>query len=102
MANPGKIVCCLGSGGSQQEGNNAEAARLSVAQNLNVKMLIDDNNVTIAGHPSDYLKGYCVKSTLQGHGLWVTEANGEQLDNLYANVRRSIVAEGPSAVVIKR
>jgi len=102
MANPGKIVCCLGSDGSQMEGNNAEAARLAVANNLNVKMLIDDNNVTIAGHPSDYLKGYSVKNTLQGHGVWVTEAVGEDIDNLYSCVRRSIVSEGPCAVVIKR
>ena len=28
------------------------------ARNLNVKLVIDDNNVTIAGHPEDYLKGY--------------------------------------------
>jgi len=55
MANPGKIVTCLGSDGSQQEGNDAEAARLAVAQHLNVKLIIDDNDVTIAGHPS-YLR----------------------------------------------
>lgn len=102
MANPGKIVCCLGSDGSQQEGNNAEAARLAVAKNLNVKMLIDDNDVTIAGHPTDYLTGYSVRNTLQGHGVWVTDAKGEELDNLYDNVRRAIVAEGPCAVVTKR
>ena len=29
----------------------AEAARLAVAQKLNVKLLIDDNNVTIAVRP---------------------------------------------------
>ena len=57
MANPNATVFVLGSDGSQQEGNDAEAARLAVAQNLNVKILIDDNNVTIAGHPSEYLKG---------------------------------------------
>jgi len=102
MANKEKIVCCLGSDGSQQEGNSAEAARLSVAQNLNVKMIIDDNDVTIAGHPSEYMKGYSVKSTLQGHGLWVTEVNGEELDDLYANIRRGILCEGPCAVIIKR
>lgn len=52
IANPGKVVFCLGSDGSQQEGNDAEAARLAVAQHLNVKLIIDDNDVTIAGHPS--------------------------------------------------
>ena len=40
------------------EGNNAEAARLAVANNLNVKWIIDDNNVTIAGHPNNYMAGF--------------------------------------------
>ncbi len=61
LANPDKVIVCLGSDGSQQEGNDAEAARLAVAQNLNVKLFIDDNDVTIAGHPSDYLPGYSVE-----------------------------------------
>merc|ERR1711871_1712063 len=43
LANPGKNVIMLGSDGSNMEGNNAEAARLAVAQNLNVKMIVDDN-----------------------------------------------------------
>ncbi|NER84677.1 MAG: transketolase, partial [Leptolyngbya sp. SIO1D8] len=37
LANPGKTVFCLGSDGSQQEGNDAEAARLAVANHINVK-----------------------------------------------------------------
>jgi hypothetical protein len=37
LANPDKICFCLGSDGSQQEGNDAEAARLAVAKQLNVK-----------------------------------------------------------------
>ena len=40
LANRDKTVFCLGSDGSQQEGNDAEAARLAVAQGLNVKLLI--------------------------------------------------------------
>lgn len=32
-------VCCFSSDGSQMEGNSAEAARLAVAQGLNVKLL---------------------------------------------------------------
>ena len=52
MANPGKAVVLLGSDGSQMEGDNAEAARLCVGKSSNVKVLIDDNNVTIAGHPT--------------------------------------------------
>jgi transketolase N-terminal domain/subunit len=61
MANPDKITILLGSDGSQQEGNDAEAARLAVAQQLNVKLFIDDNDVTIAGHPSEYFKGFSVE-----------------------------------------
>ena len=38
MANPGKVAICLGSDGSQMEGNDSEAARLAVAQGLNVKV----------------------------------------------------------------
>ena len=55
LANPRQTVFLLGSDGSQMEGNDAEAARLAVAQNLNIKLLIDDNDVTISGHPSDYI-----------------------------------------------
>jgi transketolase N-terminal domain/subunit len=40
LANRDKVLFCLGSDGSQQEGNDAEAARLAVAQGLNVKLLI--------------------------------------------------------------
>ena len=48
FANREKSVFMLGSDGSQQEGDNAEAARLAVAKGLNVKLFLDDNNVTIA------------------------------------------------------
>ena len=64
MANPGKAVVVLGSDGSQMEGDNAEAARLAVGKQLNVKMLIDDNNVTISGHPQTYMSGYDLTRTL--------------------------------------
>lgn len=102
LANPGKTAFCLGSDGSQQEGNDAEAARLAVAQHINVKLLIDDNDVTIAGHPSQYLGGYSVKQTLAGHGLKVLECNGEDIDALYANICEAINTPGPVAVIIKR
>ena len=80
IANPRKVVFCLGSDGSQQEGNDAEAARLAVAQGLNVKLIIDDNNVTIAGHPSHYLPGCTTAKTLAGQGVTVLEGDGEDLD----------------------
>ncbi|KAG7090027.1 hypothetical protein E1B28_011648 [Marasmius oreades] len=102
LANREKVVFCLGSDGSQQEGNDAEAARLAVAQGLKVKLFIDDNDVTIAGHPSEYLKGYDVQRTLEGHGLKVVKVDGENLDALWEAVSTTVSYDGPSAVVSKR
>jgi transketolase len=99
IANPGKTLFCLGSDGSQQEGNDAEAARLAVAQNLNVKLIIDDNDVTIAGHPSQYLKGSNTAKTLAGHGLTVLEGDGEDIDGLYERIITAINTPGPVAVI---
>ena len=102
MANPSKTLFCLGSDGSQQEGDDAEAARLAVAQGLNVKLIIDDNDVTIAGHPSKYLTGCSTAKTLAGHGLTVLEGDGEDLDSLYANICKAINTPGPVAVINHR
>ncbi len=101
-ANPDKIVVMFGSDGSQQEGGDAEAARYAVAQQLNVKLLIDDNDVTIAGHPSDYLKGFTVEGTLKGHSLRVDTGDGENLAALYERIRKAMVTDGPVALVNKR
>ncbi|QIR37517.1 transketolase [Tolypothrix sp. PCC 7910] len=102
MANPGKVVFCLGSDGSQQEGNDAEAARLAVAQHLNVKLIIDDNDVTIAGHPSKYLPGFTVAKTLEGHGLKILQGDGEDLDDLYSRLCEAVNTPGAIAVINKR
>jgi transketolase len=102
IANPGKTVFCLGSDGSQQEGNDAEAARLAVAQHINVKLIIDDNDVTIAGHPSNYLPGYTVAQTLAGQGIKILEGDGEDLDDLYRRICEAVNTPGPVAVVNKR
>ncbi|EMD34038.1 hypothetical protein CERSUDRAFT_56207 [Gelatoporia subvermispora B] len=102
LANRDKTVFLLGSDGSQQEGNDAEAARLAVAQGLNVKLIIDDNDVTIAGHPSQYLKGYDLTKTLTGHGLKVVTVQGEDLDALWGGLCEIINYDGPAAVVCKR
>jgi transketolase len=101
-ANPDKILFMLGSDGSQMEGNDAEAARFAVAQRLNVKLAIDDNNVTISGHPWDYLPGYDVARTLAGHGLTVDVGLGEDLDSLYARMQKAFTAQGPVALINKR
>jgi transketolase N-terminal domain/subunit len=99
LANRDKTVFCLGSDGSQQEGNDAEAARLAVAQGLNVKLLIDDNDATLAGHPSEYLKGCDVSKTLEGHGLKVVTVQGEDLDSLWGGVCAIVSHQGPAAGV---
>ncbi|KAN0092643.1 thiamine diphosphate-binding fold [Tylopilus felleus] len=102
LAHRDKVIFCLGSDGSQQEGNDAEAARLAVAQGLNIKLLIDDNDVTIAGHPSEYLRGYDLRKTLDGHGLKVYSVQGEDIDALWGGIASAINYDGPAAVIAKR
>ncbi len=97
-----KTLVLFGSDGSQQEGDDAEAARYCVARNLNVKLIIDDNDVTIAGHPSAYMKGYDIAQTLTGHGLSVNCGDGEDLDELFERITTALVTEGPVALVNKR
>lgn len=97
-----KVLVMFGSDGSQQEGGDAEAARYSVARNLNVKLIIDDNDVTIAGHPSNYMTGFDVAKTLEGHGLKVNSGDGEDIDELYGRIQQSLVEDGPVALINKR
>jgi len=101
-ANPGKAVLCFGSDGSQQEGNDAEAARIAVAQQLNVKVVVDDNDVTIAGKPSEYQPGFSVMQTLKGHGMWVDTGDGEDVRDLYTRMAHAVRTDGPMALVNKR
>ena len=102
VANPDKIVVMFGSDGSQQEGGDAEAARYAVAHNMNVKLIIDDNNVTIAGHPTEYMQGYDVEQTLRGHGLSVNSEDGENIDTLFRRIRKAMITDGPIALINKR
>lgn len=99
---PEKTVVMFGSDGSQQEGGDAEAARYAVARNLNIKLLIDDNDVTIAGHPSDYMPGFDVAKTLAGHGLPVDTGDGEDVDRLYRRIREAFSTASPCALINKR
>ena len=50
----------------------------------NVKLLIDVNDVTIAGFPSDYMPGFDVGATLGRRGLAVRRRDGEDVEQLYA------------------
>ena len=91
-----------GSDGAQMEGNNAEAARLAVANNLNVKWIIDDNNVTIAGNPETYMEGFSVSKTLEGQGFKVITCDGENYSELFDAISKSVQTKGPVAVICKR
>ncbi len=102
MANPGKSIVMLGSDGSQMEGDNAEAARLTVGKNLNVKVLIDDNNVTISGHPQTYMVGYDLTRTLNGYGFPVDTTMGEDIDALYIAISRAFAHDNPHGLIVKR
>lgn len=55
-----------------------------------------------SGHPSEYLKGYTAADSLRGHGVKVTEVDGEDLDALYAAMCDTINYDGPAAVCSKR
>jgi len=101
-AHPGMAIILFGSDGSQMEGNDAEAARLAVAQQLNVKVLVDANDVTISGHPSQYLPGYDIAKTLAGHGLAVDEGDPENFDSLFARMLQAVQTTGPVALINKR
>ncbi len=97
-----KTLVMFGSDGSQQEGDDAEAARYAVARNLNIKLIIDDNDVTIAGHPTEYMKGFDVAKTLEGHSLQTTIGDGENIDELYSRIQKALTTDGPVALVNKR
>ncbi len=102
MANPGKAIVVLGSDGSQMEGDNAEAARLAVGKQLNVKVLIDDNNVTISGHPQTYMSGYDLTRTLSGYGYLADTTMGEDLDALFIALAKVFANDRPHGLIIKR
>jgi len=102
MAHPDQAVICFGSDGSMQEGGDAEAARIAVANQLEVKLVIDDNDITIAGHPSEYLPGFSVAAAPARHELEVLEGEGEDRDDLYQRMARAVRTAGPVAVINRR
>jgi transketolase len=101
-ANPGKSVIVFGSDGSQLEGTDAEAARFAVANKLDLKLVIDANDITITGRPSEYMPGFDLARTLGGHGVAVDTGDGEDLDALYRRMRKALTTPGPVALVNTR
>jgi len=67
-----------------------------------VKVLIDDNNVTISGHPQSYMAGYDLSRTLAGYGLQIETVLGEDLSSLYTGLCRTFGDNNPRALVIMR
>lgn len=51
--------------------------------------------LSVAGHPSEYLKGYNLTKTLQGHGMKVKHVNGEDFADLYAGMCEAMSTPGP-------
>lgn len=74
-----------------------DVARFAVAHGLNVTLVIDDNDVTIAGHPSEYQPGDDLERTLSGHGLATLSGDDEDLDDLYSRLHRAVARDGPVA-----
>ncbi len=101
-ASPDKKLIMFGSDGSQQEGNDAEAARYAVAKNLNINLMIDDNDVTIAGHPSKYMPGFSVERTMNGHGINTSSGDPEDLDSLFLRIKQALSKEGPYSLINQR
>jgi transketolase C-terminal domain/subunit len=73
-----------------------------LGKHLNVKVMIDDNNVTIAGHPQEYMVGYDLSRTLSGYGLTTETTMGEDLDALYVDLCRMFRDDNPHVLIIKR
>ena len=90
------------SDGAQQEGNNSEAARFAVAHNINIKLIIDDNDITISDHVSNYMKGFDIEKTMTGHGLKANTGDGEDIESLFYRIRDALNSKGPVALINKR
>lgn len=102
-AYPDQHVLMMGSDGSQQEGGDAEAARFAVAHNLNVKLFIDDNDMTITGKPTEYMPGFDIQKTLNGHNIPVQVCHDpENIRELYQMMVSVLTTTGPQAVICKR
>ncbi|MEM1012897.1 MAG: transketolase C-terminal domain-containing protein [Planctomycetota bacterium] len=99
LAHPDQAVVVFGSDGSQMEGNDAEAARIAVSLGINIKILVDANDVTIAGKPSSYLQGFDIGQTLAGHGVPIDTGDPEDLEALHFRIHKAMQKDGPAALI---
>jgi hypothetical protein len=74
MANPESALILLGSDDSQLDADNAEAPPLSVGKQMRREGLVEDHNVTIAGHAQEYIVGL----RLDPHPRRIWPANAPQ------------------------
>lgn len=58
--------------------------------------------LTGRGHPSEYLKGYEIGKTLEGHGVKIFRAEGENLESLWTGLTSVLSHTGPAALISKR
>ena len=98
-------VILFESDGSFQEGTDTEAARYAVAHKLPVVALFDANDVTIEGHPSEYMHGFNIEQMLEGIGVKIRDASGEQYHELAESICLAMetpAEEGPIAIINRR
>ncbi len=98
-----KKLVSLGSDGSLQECYSLGAIRAAGQLNLPIKWFIDDNNVTISGHPSDYMNNYNLEKVISSLGVNVTVCDdAENLASLYKTMFNTLKTKGPVFQLNKR
>ncbi|KAJ7577442.1 hypothetical protein C8J56DRAFT_1031459 [Mycena floridula] len=88
-----------------QMGLSKKATSLKQIVSLSPRSLTSSQRqqyVTIAGHPSEYLKRYSVGKTLEGHGIKVFTVNGKDIDALWGTISSIVTYDGPAAVIAKQ
>jgi hypothetical protein len=58
--------------------------------------------MTVCGPSLEFLPDYSIGRTLSAEGMAVFEANGEDIDATYSAISKSIMHQGPSAVILSR
>jgi len=96
LANPGKAVILLGSDGSQMEGDNAEAARLTVGKHSTSRCWSTTITSPLPASAGIHERVRLTR-TLSGYGLITETTMGEDLDALYIDLCRAFRDPTPLA-----